>query len=86
VQELIGEMTGWVSDHGVDEETARLLVAQMTRAAATTVRERPDDSIRDLVDELATPRSFTLKGLEVLRGSQAFTPWKNAAAALFEKG
>jgi pyrroline-5-carboxylate reductase len=86
VQELIGEMTGWVSSHGVDEETARLLVAQMTRAAATTVRDRPEDSIRALVDELATPRSFTLKGLEVLREADAFTPWKNAAAALFEKG
>ena len=86
VQELIGEMTGWVADHGVDPDTARLLVAQMTRAAATTVRDRPDESIRALVDELATPRSFTLKGLEVLREADAVTPWKNAAAALFEKG
>lgn len=86
VQELIGEMTGWVSDHGVDPDTARLLVAQMTRAAATTVRDRRDDSIRALADELATPRSFTLKGLEVLREADAFTPWKKAAAALFEKG
>ena len=85
VQELIGEMTGWVAERGVDPDTARLLVAQMTRAAATTVRERPDDSVRALVDELATPRSFTLKGLEVLREADAFTPWKNAAAALFEK-
>lgn len=85
VQELIAEMAGWVSDHGVDETTARLLVAQMTRAAATTVRERPDDSIRALVDELATARSFTLKGLEVLREADAFTPWKNAATALLEK-
>jgi pyrroline-5-carboxylate reductase len=83
---LIGEMTSWVSEHGLDPDTARLLVAQMTRAAATTVRERPDESIRALVDELATPRSFTLKGLEVLRETDAFTPWKNAAAALFEKG
>jgi pyrroline-5-carboxylate reductase len=84
VQELIGEMTGWVSSHGVDEETARRLVAQMTRAGATSLLERPDDSVRALVDELATPRSFTLKGLEVLREADAFTPWKKAAAALFE--
>jgi pyrroline-5-carboxylate reductase len=79
-------MAGWVSSHGVDEETARQLVAQMTRAGATSVLERPDDSVRALVDELATPRSFTLKGLEVLREADAFTPWKKAAAALFEKG
>ncbi len=86
VQELIGEMAQWVSAQGVDADTARLLVAQMTRAGATTVRERTEASVPELVDELATERSFTLKGLEVLREADAFTPWKNAAAALFEKG
>jgi pyrroline-5-carboxylate reductase len=84
VQELIGEMADWVSAKGVDPATARMLTAQMTRAAATTVRERKDDSVRDLVDELATPRSFTLKGLEVLREADAFTPWKRAAEALLK--
>ena len=82
VQELIGEMADWVSAHGVDPETARLLTAQMTRASATSVLQRPHDSVRELVDELATERSNTLKGLEVLRAADAFTPWKMAVDAV----
>lgn len=85
VQELIGEMADWVSASGVDPQTARVLVAQMTRASAATVLQRPNNSVRELVDELATERSNTLKGLEVLREADAFTPWKNAASALLEK-
>ncbi len=82
VQELISQMSDWVSAQGVDPEVARLLTAQMTRAAATTVRERPATPTSQLVSELATPRSFTLKGLEVLHEADAFTPWKRAADAL----
>ena len=82
VQELISQMADWVSAQGVDPEIARLLTAQMTRAAATTVRERPLVPTSELVSELATPRSFTLKGLEVLHEEDAFTPWKKAADAL----
>lgn len=82
VQELISQMSDWVSAQGVDPEIARLLTAQMTRAAATTVRERPSTPTSQLVSELATPRSFTLKGLEVLHEADAFTPWKRAADAL----
>jgi len=84
VQELVGEMADWVSAHGVEPETARRLCAQMTRAGATTVVQRPEVTVRELVDELATPRSFTLKGLEVLRRADAFTPWKEAAEALLK--
>ena len=75
-------MSDWVSAHGVDPEIARLLTAQMTRAAATTVRERTQTPIDELVAELATPRSYTLKGLEVLRTADAFAPWKQAADTL----
>ncbi len=82
VQELISQMSDWVSAHGVDPEIARLLTAQMTRAAATTVRERTQTPIDELVAELATPRSYTLKGLEVLRTADAFAPWKQAADTL----
>jgi len=84
VQELISQMSDWVAAHGVDPETARMLTAQMTRAAATTVRERPLTPTTELVAELATERSFTLKGLEVLRDADAFTPWKQAADALLK--
>ena len=85
LQELISQMADWVSSHGVDPDTARLLTAQMTRAAGTAVRERMDTPIAELVSELATPHSYTLKGLEVLFEADAFTPWKEAAEALYRQ-
>lgn len=85
LQELISQMSDWVSAHGVDPGTARLLTAQMTRAAGTSVRERMDTAAPELVSELATPRSYTLKGLEVLREADAFAPWKRAADASYRQ-
>jgi pyrroline-5-carboxylate reductase len=55
----------------------------MTRAAGTAVRERMETPVAELVSELATPHSYTLKGLEVLREADAFAPWKQAADALY---
>jgi hypothetical protein len=57
----------------------------MTRAAATMIRERTDSSPAQLLAELATPRSFTLTGLEDLRGGHAFEPWPEAATRLAER-
>lgn len=82
VHELISTMSEWTAAQGLPEASARLLVAQMTRAAATAVRERRARSIADLLAELATPKSFTLAGLDELRGGRAFEPWRQAADSL----
>lgn len=82
VHELIAQMSDWTADQGVDPGVARQLVAQMTRAAATSARERLDTPLDGLVAELATPRSFTGAGLEILHEDDAFAAWKRAAAHL----
>jgi pyrroline-5-carboxylate reductase len=79
VHELVDAMTTWTADRGIPEDAARLLVAQTTRAAATVVRERRDTPIPELVADVATPKSFTLLGLEELRRQDAFDLWRNAA-------
>jgi pyrroline-5-carboxylate reductase len=79
VHELMGAITSWTADRGIPEDAARLLVAQTTRAAATVVRERRETSIPELVADVATPKSFTLLGLEELRRQDAFDLWRNAA-------
>jgi pyrroline-5-carboxylate reductase len=85
VHELVSVMIDWTASQGLEPASARLLVAQMTRAAATMIRERTDSSPAHLVAELATPRSFTLTGLEDLRRGHAFEPWPAAAARLAER-
>jgi pyrroline-5-carboxylate reductase len=85
VHELIGGMIDWTASQGLDRAAARLLVAQMTRAAATIIRERTDAAPAQLLAELATPRSFTLAGLEDLRRNHAFEAWPEAATRLAER-
>lgn len=82
VHELIAQMSDWTAEQGVDPGVARQLVSQMTRAAATSARERIDTSPDGLVAELATPRSFTGAGLEILKEADAFEPWRRAAQHL----
>ena len=85
VHELIAQMSRWTTEHGLDADVSRQLVSQMTRAAATSARERIDVSLEDLVAELATPRSFTGEGLEVLFEDNAFSAWRRAAQHLADK-
>jgi pyrroline-5-carboxylate reductase len=85
VHELIGCMIDWTTAQGLDPSAARLLVAQMTRATATNIRERTESSPAELLAELATARSFTLSGLEDLRRNHAFEHWQDAATRLAER-
>lgn len=82
VHELIAQMSDWTAQQGVGPDVARQLVSQMTRAAATSARERIDTSLEGLVAELATPRSFTGAGLEILNEDNAFAAWRRAAQHL----
>ena len=82
---VMDRMTTWSEDAGLAPDTARRIVTEMTRAAAILARERTDGSIGDLIDELATPRSFTEIGYERLQAQDAFTPWQDTADLVFGK-
>lgn len=85
VQALIETIANRTSDAGLDADQARLLVSQMTRAAATVVRDTKDRRMDELVDELCLPGSITRHGLEKLRERDAFTPWEEAYDAVLDK-
>ena len=85
VQMLIGETSGWLSEAGLNPETARQLAAAMTRAGATTVLERPQDPVVDLVEELCLPGSITGLGRTSLLADNALAPWNKAYAAVLTK-
>ena len=82
---VMEHMTTWSEGAGLAPDTARRIVTEMTRAAAIMARERTDGSIGDLIDELATPRSFTEIGYERLQAEDAFTPWRDTADLVFGK-
>ena len=85
IHALIGTTSHWLSEAGLEDPVARQLASQMFRAAATVVRETTEKSIDELIGELATPRSFTLAGLEVLREREAFQPWREAHDTVLRK-
>lgn len=72
---LLARMQEWNETAGIDAETARTLVSELSKSTAVMARERKEVSLDDIVEELATPGSFTLKGLEVLQARDAFRPW-----------
>ncbi len=78
IQHLIGEMADWAQANDLSPETSRLLASQMTRAAATTVRDTPEKPIAALVDELCLPGSITGLGLDRLKREDAFKAWHQA--------
>jgi len=85
IQHLIGEMAEWAQSNDLNPETARLLVAQMTRAAATTVRDTPEKPIAALVEELCLPGSITGLGLDSLKRAEAFEAWHQAGDDVLQK-
>jgi len=82
---VMARLTTWSEGAGLAPDTARQIVTEMTRAAAIMARERTDGTIDDLIDELATPRSFTQIGYERLQAEDAFTPWNETAELVFDK-
>lgn len=85
VQALILEMTQWLSAKGVPEETARALIAGMTRAGAVSAFERTATPLDELINDLCLPGSLTGQGLEILQNGDAFAPWRAAADSIYER-
>ena len=85
VQGLIMEMSDWMVDRGVPADKARSVVANMTRAGAISAAERSDIPLPELVNDLCLPGSLTGQGLDILRESNAFGPWKQAADSVYKR-
>ena len=75
---LVDEIAKWSEEVGISPDVARRHVAQTFRAAGTTALEDGGRSVQEIYEEIASPDTFTLKGLETLRDEQAFAPWRAA--------
>ncbi len=85
VQALVMEMTDWMAERGVPADQARAVVANMTRAGAISAAERSEVPLKELVQDLCLPGSLTGQGLDILNKGDAFTPWKDAAEAIYQR-
>ena len=85
IQHLIGEMEAWARTNNLPPDTARLLASQMTRAAATTVKNAPEKQVSALVEELCLPESITGSGLGNLKRMDAFTAWHQTSNTILQQ-
>ena len=81
---LLSRMTEWNERAGLDPATARRLVTELTRSSAALALHRDHVDLDSFLEELATPGSFTLKGLKALRAANAFQPWVDMSNVLMD--
>lgn len=84
VQDLIGQTTDWCSEKGLNQATARRLVANTFVAAGRLIAERPEP-IEQLLSELVTPGGITELGIKVLSEKGHPIIWRDASEAVLEK-
>jgi pyrroline-5-carboxylate reductase len=82
---LADEAVAWTETHGVPAEIARPLVLETLRSTADMGLARPEESLRELLERLATPGGITLEGLEVLRREGGLRPWPAALEAVLAR-
>lgn len=80
---LLARIVEWNERAGLEPETARRLVAELTSSTAVMARERTDVNLDDIVAELASPGSYTLKGFEEIWARGAYAPWTDACDKVF---
>lgn len=82
---LMAHMVEWNERAGLEPATARRLIGELTRSTGTLAREHPHAPLGQLLHELATPGSFTLKGLDALEAADGFAPWVEMSDTLLAK-
>jgi len=83
---IIIEAQKWLEARGVDGETAIGLSAGMLRGAAAMAQSGHDGTPAELLDDLATPGTLTLAGLEALRETGGLDAWQAALDAAAARG
>lgn len=82
---LIGSMSDWSAQTGLDPAVARHLTAHVFRAATGMVLKHPGAPLAELLDELATPGGITELGLGELSERDALEAWRAAADRVLER-
>ena len=85
VYELLDVVVDWTAAAGVPPDKARALVLETTRGATEMGLNRPQESLADLLDSLATPGGITRYGLEKIRDRNGFEAWLAALDAVADK-
>ncbi len=84
VQALIRDGADWSAENGLDDATARQLVARTFVAAGRMIAEQ-DASMAELLDSLCTPGGITEAGLDHLDRANVPEAWRGACDLVLER-
>ncbi|WP_339487705.1 pyrroline-5-carboxylate reductase family protein [Pseudomonas sp. EL_65y_Pfl2_R95] len=72
----------WFTDNGMPAEQARQLVLSNMQDCLASARQKPGFSLEAIGQTIASPGTFTAKGLDVLQSQNADAPWSAACDAV----
>ncbi len=81
---LFDEIEQWFVSKGLAEEQARELALSSVEDCVAYARHKKPVELRDVDVSIATPSTFTAKGLDVLKEHGGQAAWTNACEAVFE--
>ncbi len=75
---LIQQLIDWSKHQGMDSETARTMVVESISSAITLAESRPELNYSDIGNSIATPGTFTLKGINQIKANHGLEAWSDA--------
>ena len=75
----------WLTEQGIDNDKARQMVLHNTLGAAHYALGRPQQSLSELLGEIATDGTYTKLGLDQLEAGGAFTQWSDTLDMIKQK-
>lgn len=81
---LLHDLQQWFADKGLPAATSRELVLGHMQDCLASARLHPEVSLQALGQAIATPGTFTARGLDLLEHRQASAPWGDACDVTLE--
>ncbi|MDP5290913.1 NAD(P)-binding domain-containing protein [Oceanimonas sp. CHS3-5] len=75
---LVQQLIDWSMDQGMSKEAARQMVVHSIGSAMALAESRPELDYGDIGNAIATPGTFTLKGIEQIRATNGLQAWCDA--------
>lgn len=81
---LLDDLQQWLGDKGLSQADARALVLGNLQDCLTSARARPQQSLKEMGEAIATPGTFTADGLKVLMHQPVGATWGAACEVVLD--
>lgn len=75
---LVQQLIDWSKRQGMDNDTARTMVVESISSAIKLAESRPALNYGDIGNSIATPGTYTLKGINQIKANQGLEAWSDA--------